>query len=71
MPTRMTIQSVEPSLHVVFCSDGLLLDAPVVWKEHRAFNPLSSDMGDEVLKGLCLCFSLQAAVATPTSTVWL
>ena len=46
-------------LDVVVPSDGLLVHAPAFWKEHRAFNPMSSDVGDEVLKGLCLCFSLQ------------
>ena len=46
-------------LNVVVRSHGLLSHAPVFWKEHRAFNPLSSDVGDEVLKGLCLCFNLQ------------
>ena len=48
-----------PSLDVVICSDGLLVHAPVFWQEHRASNPLASDVGDEVLKGLCVCSSLQ------------
>jgi len=54
------IQSVVSFLDVVVGSDGLLVDAPVIWKEYCAFNPLSSDVGDMVVKVLCLCFSLQA-----------
>ena len=48
-----------PPLDVVVGSVGLLVDAPVIWKEHCGFNPLSSDIGDEVLQGLSLGFNLQ------------
>lgn len=57
------------SLDVVICSDGLLVHAPVFWKEHRAFHLLLSDVGDEVLKGLCLCFSLQTKEHRPDLAV--
>ena len=48
-----------PSLDVVIGSDGLLVHAPVTWKEHCTFNPLSSDVGGEALHGLILGFNLQ------------
>lgn len=57
------------SLDVVICSDGLLVHAPVFWKEHRAFHLLLSDVGDEVLKGFCSCFSLQTKEHRPDLAV--
>ena len=61
-----------PQRFRAFCHPtmSLLVDAPVTWKEHRAFNPLSSDIGYEALHGLSLGFNLQVKEHWADLAVW-